>query len=151
MPLTITLRPELEEWIQQEAAREGVTPAELAARALEAHWAVSRPAPHLSSRESELLRKIRGGFSEEFWTRFKELKARLDAEELTEEERQEFAQLEGKNAERIAHLAQLARLRGITLPEIMQHVERLRPNRPEVQNLRRVLHDNGLYPPQEIS
>jgi hypothetical protein len=126
MPLTITLRPEVEEWVQQEAAREGVTPAELAARALEAHWAVANRAPHLSSRESELLLKINEGFSEEFWRRFKELKARLDAEKLSEEERQEFiglnAQLEGKNAERIAHLAQLARLRGMTLPKVMQQL-----------------------------
>lgn len=123
MSLNVTLRPELETWIRQEATREGTTPESVAARVIEAQWAITSRVPHLSTSESELLAKVNEGFPEAFWQRFRELRTKLDAEILTEGERQEFirlyAQVEGKNAERIQYLGELSRLRGVSLPEIM--------------------------------
>lgn len=123
MSLNLTLRPELETWIREEATREGTSPESVAARVIEAHWAIASRVPHLSASESELLAKINEGFPEVFWQRYRELRDKLRAETLAEEERQELIrlndQVEGKNAERIRHLGELSRLRGVTLPEIM--------------------------------
>jgi hypothetical protein len=126
MGLNVLVRSETEDWLQEAALREGLSKETIAARLLEQQWATAwRPSGENVS-ESELLERINAdtGFSSHFWKRFKELKARLDAETLTEDERQEMirlnAQIEGSNAERIAYLAQLARRRGVTLPEIMQ-------------------------------
>lgn len=123
MSLSVTLKPELETWIREEATREGTSPENIAARVIEAQWAIASRVPRLSSPESELLAKVNEGFPEDFWQRFRELRDKLNAETLTEEERQEFiqlyAQVEGKNAERIRYLGELSRLRGVSLPEIM--------------------------------
>ena len=73
--------------------------------------------------ESDLLAKVQEDFSGEFWQRFGELRTRLRAETINEEERQEFvrlyAQVEGKNAERIGFIGELARLHGVSLLEVM--------------------------------
>lgn len=106
--------------------REGLSKEAIAARPLENQWATARRPLGENASESELLERINAntGFSPTFWKRFKELKARLDAETLTQDERQEMidlnAQIEGRNAECITYLAHLARRRGVTLPQIMQ-------------------------------
>jgi hypothetical protein len=126
MGLNVLVRSETEDWLQEAALREGLSKETIAARLLEQQWVTARRPPDENLSESELLERINvdTGFSSHFWKRFKELKAHLDAETLTEDERQEMirlnAQIEGSNAERIAYLAQLARRRGVTLPEIMQ-------------------------------
>lgn len=126
MSLTVPLPPEVQSKIEEQAAREGVTAAEVAARVLQAQFAtapVRAKAPRLSARETELFTVINDGFAEEFWRRYKELRARLHAEAMTTDEQREFLalndQVEEKNARRIEALGELAKLRGTTLRGIM--------------------------------
>ena len=122
MPLTLTLQPELEAWVKQEAAREGVEPGQVVSRAVDAQRFAVASSESLRPSETDLLLAINRGFSEPFWEHFQTLRHGLEAESLTEQERREFtrlyAQVEGKNAERMAYLLQLANIRGVTLPEI---------------------------------
>ncbi len=135
MSLNVSLPPEVESWLKQEAAREGTTPEQMVVRAVQTQFATAsaastspiaaRPsAPRLSPRETELFTVINDGFPEEFWGRYKELRARLHAEAMTEAEQQEFLalndQVEEKNARRIGALGELAQLRGTTLRGIME-------------------------------
>lgn len=127
MSLTVTLPPEVQSKIEEQAAREGLTAAEIAARVLQAQFAtapVRVKAPRLSPHETELFTVINDGFPEEFWGRYRELRARLHAETMTEQEQGEFLglndRLEEKNARRIEALGELAKLRGTTLRGIME-------------------------------
>ncbi|GAB4459761.1 MAG: hypothetical protein OHK0029_22800 [Armatimonadaceae bacterium] len=125
MPRTVTFRPEVENWIQSEAERIGTTPEAVIVRVLETQWAVAHRVSS-STQEDELLKKASEGMPEAFWNRFHPLRQKLDEETLTHAEQQEFlelnAQLEAKNAERMDHLLELARLRGMSLPDIMKQL-----------------------------
>jgi hypothetical protein len=125
--LTIPLRPEVQDRIREQAEREGATPEEVAARALEAQFgtaSVRVKMPRLSKRETELFRIINDGFPEEFWTRYKELRAEFDARTIGEADRQELigmtSQVDAMNVRRMESLSELAQIRGTTLPAIMQ-------------------------------
>jgi hypothetical protein len=82
-----------------------------------------RKAPSLSSDETALMLKINQGLPPETQQRFDELVAKRQAETLTSNELQELIALtdriEQSDAERIQCLAQLARLRGISLDVLM--------------------------------
>jgi len=126
MPLTLKLQPELEAWLRQEARREGITPEAMAARHLEARWAMRMQTSSLAPDEHELLNRIQDGFSESFLQRFGELRRRLTHAALSEAERQEFLRLnkevEAKNAQRMRDLEQIAQLRGSTVAEVMEQL-----------------------------
>lgn len=83
-----------------------------------------RQAPSLSAAETELLLKINEGIPTNLQHRFNELVAKRQALTLTEVEHAELIQLgdriEQFDAERIEHLAALAKLRQRSLREIMQ-------------------------------
>jgi hypothetical protein len=83
-----------------------------------------RKAPSLPKAESELLIKINQGVPAAMQKRFDELVATRRAETLTHDERDELLQLtreiENLQARRVGYLAELARLRGISLTELMQ-------------------------------
>lgn len=83
-----------------------------------------RQAPSLSAPESELLLKINQGIPAELQHRFNELIAKRQALTLTQAEHAELIQLgdhiEQLDAERIEHLAALAKLRQRSLTELMQ-------------------------------
>lgn len=83
-----------------------------------------RQAPSISSAESELLLKINQAIPADLQHRFNELVAKRQALTLTETEHAELIQLgdriEQLDAERIEHLATLAKLRHRSLREIMQ-------------------------------
>jgi hypothetical protein len=83
-----------------------------------------REAPSLPVSESELLLKINQGIPSGLQNRFNELIAKRQALTLTEAEHAELIQLsdqiEQLDAERIAPLAELARLRNQSLTEVMQ-------------------------------
>jgi hypothetical protein len=87
------------------------------------------PGPE-SPREEELVRQINQineEFPPEFWRRFRELRAKLAAEALVPDgpEHQELIQmtdqLEIRHAERIGLLIELARVRTVSLSEVMKH------------------------------
>ena len=124
MALTVLVRPEAEEWLQEEAAREGVSKEAVAARLLENQWATARRSPGEDASDSELLLQINAGLPLDFVERYRNLRDLLEAEELTDNERQEFIRMnqraERLNVERMTALSFLAQRRGVTLPEIMK-------------------------------
>jgi hypothetical protein len=85
-----------------------------------------RVAPHLSADESALLARINQGLPIEDRDRMLALIEKRDTEAITAEEWQEFAaltdRLELLHANRLAALAELAKLRGVTLDEVMSQL-----------------------------
>ena len=122
MSLTISIEPELEALIREEARRRGETPEELLAHDVTIRWASARNTPRLSSRETELLQTINVGLPESFWSRYRELTDRRRAESLTAPERLELLSLadqaEEKTLQRTEALVALAQLRSISLDEL---------------------------------
>jgi hypothetical protein len=85
-----------------------------------------RLAPHLSSKESDLLLRINRGFPDESALRYRELIARRRDGALTAAEYEELLRLteedERLQAERVESLGALARLRGLRLTELMEQL-----------------------------
>jgi len=83
-------------------------------------------APNLSKNESELLLKINQGLPQDVQQRFDELVSKRQAETLTPDEHQELLdltdQIEKSDARRVEYMAQLANLRGISLPTLMKEL-----------------------------
>lgn len=89
-----------------------------------------RKAPCLSADETELMLTINQGLSPDMQMRFDELVVRRQAETLTQEEHQELLslidQIEKADAERMKYMAELARIRGVSLEVLMEELE-IRP------------------------
>jgi LAS superfamily LD-carboxypeptidase LdcB len=85
-----------------------------------------RKANRLPQAEAELLLKINQGIPANLQRDYKELIAKRDDEILTEDEYQKLLQLteeiEKIQAQRIENLAELARLRGISLSTLMENL-----------------------------
>jgi len=85
-----------------------------------------RVAPHLTADESALLARINKGLPQEDRARMRALIEKRDDETITTEEWQELAsltdQLELLHADRLAALVELAKLRGVTLDEVMNQL-----------------------------
>jgi len=85
-----------------------------------------RTAPHLPQRESELLLKINQGLPDDVARRYRDLIARRRAGVLHPEEHAELLRLtdqaERLEADRLGHLAELARLRGTSLRALMEEL-----------------------------
>lgn len=85
-----------------------------------------RSAPSLSARETELLTRINQGLPEPVASRYQELMERRRRAVLTPEEHQELLGLtdtaEALQAERARLLADLARLRGTSLNELVEEL-----------------------------
>src|SRR5580658_636724 len=83
-------------------------------------------APHLSPEESKLLARIDECIPVNLKTRLSELEARRDDGSLTGGEPAELLTLSDRverlHAERLAALADLAKLRGVTLPALMDQL-----------------------------
>jgi len=83
-----------------------------------------REAPTLSAAESTLLLTINSAIPEPLQQRYDELIVQRQAEQLTPTEHAELLQLtieiEQREADRVAALADLARLRGVPLTQLMQ-------------------------------
>ena len=81
-------------------------------------------APQLSDTESELLAKINQGVPVKIQSRYDTLIAKRRASTLTEAEHKELLrlteQVEGLDAQRVEHLAELARLRKTTLRTLLK-------------------------------
>lgn len=82
-----------------------------------------RKAPHLSGLETELLLKINQGIPTDLRDRYDALIARRRQETLDPQEQSELlrltAEVEQLETQRMAHLAELARLRKVTLRALM--------------------------------
>jgi hypothetical protein len=83
-----------------------------------------RVAPVAPARESELLLRINEGLPEDLSRRLESLQTKREAETLSDEEHQELIRLgdevEKKELSRLEALAELASVRGMTLPETMR-------------------------------
>jgi hypothetical protein len=86
----------------------------------------AKKATALSKEETRLLLKINEGIPESDQLRYNDLLARLARETLSEPERKELLKLtalvEAKNAERLKHLVQLAKLWNASLDEVMDRL-----------------------------
>lgn len=111
MELTIRLEPEMEARFQEEAAREGLTVEQLAARRL---------------REAELLWRIRTATPETETRALHRLLRRRKAQTLTDSERAQLQTLlderEQRGAQRLEDLGQLARLRAMPVRQLMEQL-----------------------------
>nr|WP_309688389.1 hypothetical protein [Armatimonas sp.] len=105
MSLMISVEPELEAWLREEARRRGEPREELLSRDVAIRWASARNALRLTSDETELLQTINAGFPESFWSRYRELIALSD-------------QAEEKTLQRTEAMIVLAQLRGVGLDEL---------------------------------
>ena len=85
-----------------------------------------RKAPHLSASESTLLLRINQGLPPELRDRIAALRAKREDESITDAEHDELTRLADKaeelHAERMAALSELAKLRGIRLPVLMDQL-----------------------------
>lgn len=127
MTITIELAPELERKVRQAAAQAGLAPDAYILDAIRAHLHQIEVEPsdvnHLSEVESDLLQKFNQSLSTIAWARYHDLVAKRRAENLTPEEQEELIALtdhiEVANAQRMAYLVELARLRNTTLDALM--------------------------------
>jgi hypothetical protein len=91
-----------------------------------------RDASATSPEESELIERINKGLPPEFQKNYDELVAKRQAGTLSADEHRELLRLSNEierlNAERLEHLAQLARLRQTSLPELMHALGIEAPN-----------------------
>ena len=134
MTITLNLSPELERRLRATSAAKGV-PAESIVVAVLSENLAGPAAPanevRLTSEESRLLIAINQGLTEPEWHRYRALIARRDAGTITELERDELIylcdRLELLHAERLEKLAELARLRGVTLDQVMDQLGIRRP------------------------
>jgi hypothetical protein len=85
-----------------------------------------RREPALSKRETELLRQINAEPSLDKLSRYHELREKRETGELTDQQQQELVQLsdwvEEVHAERLAHVAELARRRGLSLSDMTRQL-----------------------------
>lgn len=111
-----------------EAARQLPPPEfnQLVERLLAWRGQLMNAAPRLSAAETELLLKINQGFAPAPQQRYDELLEKRDARTLTPAEYQELLdltdQVEAFNVERVQALSDLARLRQVSLPEVMRQL-----------------------------
>ena len=86
-----------------------------------------RRASHLSPAESGLLVRINGGLPPELVERLATLRARREDETITDAEYEELTRLgdqdEELHADRLAALVELAKLRGVSLPALLDQLD----------------------------
>ena len=85
-----------------------------------------RFAPSLPQQEAELLLSINNAIPTDVQARFNELIAKRDQHQLSAQEQVELLdcvdEIEALEAQRIGHLGELARLRNMTLSELLQQL-----------------------------
>ena len=128
MTLTLDITPELESQLRREAAQKGLDPAGYVLKVLGELLGKARAgsAARLDAEEARLLLKINEGLPETTWRRYRDLVAQRQAETLTGEEHAELIALsdhiEEVHARRLGYLAELARLRGVSLESLIEEL-----------------------------
>ena len=124
MEVTINIGPELEAQLQAEAARKGLDARGYIVDTLRERLQASRQTAHLSPDEADLLQAINQGPSQLTWQRYRELLEKRDAETLEANEQAELIaisdRIEEANARRLECLVKLARLRQVSLEQLME-------------------------------
>ena len=123
MTVTIHMTPDLESRLRDEAGRAGINESQFVLATLEARLKQAKPGTVLSKEETALLSQINEGLRQVTWQRFHELNGKRQAETLTTQEHAELLdlidQVEIYGAKRLGYLSQLAKLRDVTLDEVM--------------------------------
>ena len=127
MTISVDIGADLESRLLREAAKHGVDPGQFIVNAVRARLENQHSAaPGLNAQQSRLLEEINQGLSQTEWSLYYALVAKRQAGALTESEYAELttmsARIEELNASRMEHLAELARLRGTTLPELLDEL-----------------------------
>ena len=127
MTITVNIGADLESRLVHEAAKHGMDPGEFIVDAVRARLEHQNAiAPHLDAEQSRLLEEINTGLSQSEWSRYYALVSKRQAEALAEDEYAELTALSNRiqelNARRIERLAALARLRGTTLPDLLDQL-----------------------------
>lgn len=121
MTLTIDLSSELEARLREEAERQGIDARMYVLRAVQERLGGANGS--LAPVEAELLQKVNLGLPDQVWARYHELLARRRAGTLSREEQGELVavsdRIEEANARRMSHLTELARLRGVSLENLV--------------------------------
>ena len=123
MTVTIQMTPDLESRLRDEAGRAGLNESQFVLATLEERLQKAKPGTVLSQQETTLLSQINVGLPQTTWRRFHELNGKRQAETLATPEHAELLdlinQVELYGAKRLGYLNQLAKLRGVTLDEVM--------------------------------
>ena len=125
--INLELPTEFEAQIREEAEKADLDPQTYIVEALREYMRQAQARlPHLPENESELLQQINLGLSQADWQRYADLRAKRRAETLTPEEQEELIAfsdgIEEGNAQRMAHLVELARLRQTSLENVMEEL-----------------------------
>jgi plasmid stability protein len=123
MNIVLELPEALEHRLREEAARHGVS---LNRHIVERLGDKSSDQEDMPLTEGALLQKINLGIEEEEWNRFHALVALRKSEQISEAAQQELIALtdkiEAANAARLPYLVELARLRNVTLAQLMNNL-----------------------------
>jgi hypothetical protein len=129
MAITLQMPPQLEARVRDEAMREGLPTDAVILRALARVYPEAPSAESsepISAREIELLGKFDLGLTEDEWRRYWELRGKLEDETLTPSEHSELVavndHIELANAKRMPYLIELAGLRNVPLPQLMDEL-----------------------------
>jgi hypothetical protein len=132
MTLTLEITADLEEALRESAEREGLPPDRYILNLLQQQLKRNRAMPpRLSREQSLLLQQINQGLPAETWERYHHLVAKRRAETLTPEEHQELIGLTNDvelwHARRLELVAELARLRNVPFPQMMDELGLTQP------------------------
>jgi hypothetical protein len=123
--MTLELAPELEAALRALAETEGVEPERYALRLVQEGVRHHTACPvRLPREEAILLEQLNQGLAPEMWQRYHELIAKRRAETLTPDEQATLIrmsdEIEAWNVRRLSLLIELARLRNLPVPKLME-------------------------------
>jgi hypothetical protein len=132
MTLKIDISSDLEARLREEADKQGVDVNQYVVDVLRDRvQSRANGEACLSDEESRWLEEINAGLSQTDWTRYYDLVDKRQREELTDNEHAELVamadRIEELNVRRIECLAELARSRGKSLPEMMDQLQIMPP------------------------
>ena len=127
MSLVLQINPSLENRVRQNALRKGVDLGLFIVEFLEQNFPEEKPKPKaLSKQEAFLLEKIELAIAIETWERYHILRKKRQTETINTSESVEYAainqQIEAANVKRLTSLIELAKIRKITLDELMSQL-----------------------------
>lgn len=123
MNVTLTVPVEMERKLKQAANQLGLSPDSYIVKLLQQELQARAASTRLSPEETDLLQRINASLSAMEWEQYRELVAKRDAENLTGKEHAELISLSDKleeaNVRRMEAVTELARVREVTVPELM--------------------------------
>jgi hypothetical protein len=127
MAITLDISADLESRLRQEAAKQGMDPIQYIVQAVRSRLQQQNSAVHcLDAEQSRLLEEINRGLSQDEWNRYYALVAKRQTGVLSGDEFAELMaashRIEELSARRMECLAELSRLRGTSLSELLDQL-----------------------------